>query len=146
MSYSYLSVHRSGPGTTPIRNSSGTSGWGGFGGFGGGGMDQAKMEMAVAAASRSFGEGVQNIVVSAKARQAGKGDGEWKQALLALLGQGPPVASSAASGSPDRRGVFDYRNPRNHDRKSRGLSCGQAKGGNQQANEQPLSPSDESVL
>lgn len=58
------------------------------------------MERAVAVSSHAFGEGVQAIVASAKAKQqGGKNDGEWKIALLKLLGQIPtttPVAAAAA--------------------------------------------------
>ena len=83
-------------------------GWGGFSA----GLDQAKMERAVAAASRSFGEGVQNIVVSAKARQGGKkNDGEWKEALLALLGQTTTAAAASPTPPVERKGMFQTVKP-----------------------------------
>lgn len=56
------------------------------------------MERAVATASHAFGEGVQGIVVSAKAKQGGgQNDGEWKGALLTLLGQTDPAAAVTAA-------------------------------------------------
>jgi Beige/BEACH domain/PH domain associated with Beige/BEACH/Concanavalin A-like lectin/glucanases superfamily/WD domain, G-beta repeat len=53
------------------------------------------MERAITQASRSFGEGVQSIVASAKAKQqAGAAGAEWKSALLKLLGQAPVMRSA----------------------------------------------------
>jgi hypothetical protein len=48
--------------------------------------NQAKMERTIANHSRQFGEGVQTIVATAKA----KGTDDWKTALLDLLGQTNP--------------------------------------------------------
>lgn len=66
------------------------------------------MERAVASASHSFGVGVQRIVVSAKAKQHGGGnDGEWKVALLQLLGQPDPSTSTVST--PNNKQQSDSR-------------------------------------
>ena len=55
----------------------------------------ARMERLVAASSRSLGEGVQQIVMAAKAKTQAKG--EWKEQLVQLLTTGAGSASEAVS-------------------------------------------------
>jgi hypothetical protein len=88
-------------GAPPMPRLNSTGGGGGFTGWASGfrshnqsqssylTLSDAKMERIVALASRKFGDGVQNIVISAKTKQQDGGSGEWKRELLDLLGAGP---------------------------------------------------------
>lgn len=103
--------------------SRGSSSGGGSGFFGGAGSSalqrqDAQMERLVANAARELGDGVQKIVLAAKARQ---GNSEWKSDLLHLLGNDPPPpkdddvldaaaakrSSSSSSSSQKRKSDID---------------------------------------
>ena len=54
----------------------------------------AQMERLVATAARELGDGVQKIVLAAKARQ---GNSEWKSDLLRLLGNDAPTTATTTT-------------------------------------------------